>query len=79
MGLVENCRALFVVTKGGIYSRGPQQREDFLEPYLKAIFGFVGIRDTTFVTAEGLAIDAEIRKEAVAAAKASLNELAMKW
>lgn len=77
--MVKNKKILFIVTKGGIYSKGPQQSQDFLEPYLKEIFSFIGITDSSFVTAEGLAIDQQTRKKAVAKATASLAELAHGW
>jgi FMN-dependent NADH-azoreductase len=33
----------------------PQEANDFQEPYLRAILGFIGIKDIAIVRAEGLA------------------------
>jgi len=79
VGLVHGKRLLLILTMGGIYSRGIQIEEDFLEPYLRAIFSFIGITDITTVRVEGLAIDSETRKKAVAGATAELKELSKNW
>ena len=42
---------------------------DHQESYLRTIFGFLGITDIRFVRAEGLAIDADARAEAISAAE----------
>jgi Flavodoxin-like fold len=41
---------------GGIYSDGPAVATDFQEPYLRFMFGFLGLDDVTFVHVEGLKI-----------------------
>lgn len=61
------------IASGGIYSSGPAQALDFVEPYLRAVLGFIGLTDVTVVRAEGQAIpDARepSRREALAAAEA---------
>jgi FMN-dependent NADH-azoreductase len=49
---------------------------DFQEPYLRHMFGFMGIDDIAFVRAEGLAVSPEQRaaslQEALAAIEARL-------
>ena len=47
---------------------------NFVEPYLRQVFGFFGIDDVSFVTAEGLAISPEMRSQAMAAAHAVISE-----
>ncbi len=43
-------------SRGGLYAPGmPQQANDFQETYLRAILGFIGIKDIEVVRAEGIA------------------------
>jgi FMN-dependent NADH-azoreductase len=53
-GLLTGKKATFLVATGGIYELGtPAGAYNFIEPYLKTVFGFLGVTDTTFVTAGG--------------------------
>lgn len=47
-------KAIVFVASGGIYSEGPGQAMDFLEPHMRWLLRFIGITDVTFVRAEGL-------------------------
>jgi FMN-dependent NADH-azoreductase len=53
---------------------------DFQEPYLRQLFGFLGVTDIEFVRAEGLAVSPEQREasmtEALASIRAPLAEAA---
>jgi FMN-dependent NADH-azoreductase len=63
--------------RGGLYSPGnPAAAIDFQEPYLKAVFGFVGITDVRFVRAEGVGLGPESRAAAIAAALAVAHDVA---
>jgi FMN-dependent NADH-azoreductase len=43
-----------VLASGGVYEPGtPMEAMNFAEPYLRAIFAFIGITDVTFVRAGG--------------------------
>jgi FMN-dependent NADH-azoreductase len=42
---------------------------NFVEPYLRQVFGFLGIDDIEFVSAEGLSISPEHRANALDAAQ----------
>ena len=53
-GLAKNKKMLVFTSRGGQYSTAETKSLDFQEPYLRAIFGFVGITDITFVKAEGM-------------------------
>lgn len=55
-GLVNGKKVYLVIASGGIYSEGPMQAYDFIEPYLRALLGFVGMTDVTVLRAEGTAI-----------------------
>jgi FMN-dependent NADH-azoreductase len=68
-GLAGGKRVVVASTRGGIHSGAPS---DFVEPYLRQVFGFLGITDIEFVTAEGLAYSPEHRATAMASALASL-------
>ena len=53
-GLLLGKKATFVVATGGIYDARTQRASfNFVEPYLKSVFGFLGVKDTTFLTAGG--------------------------
>jgi FMN-dependent NADH-azoreductase len=45
---------------------------DFQEPYLRFVFGFLGIGDVEFVRAEGLAVSPEQRAQAMTDAHAAI-------
>ena len=52
-GLLGNTRVFVVTARGGAYEKGtPSERLDFQEPYLRHIFGFIGVADVTFIHAE---------------------------
>jgi FMN-dependent NADH-azoreductase len=55
VGLLKGKKITFLVASGGIYSKGtPMASYDFVEPYLRALFGFLGINDLDFVVAGGV-------------------------
>jgi len=55
-GLLKGKKATVLIASGGVYSEGSHAAHlNFVEPYLKAIFGFVGITNVRFVTASGAA------------------------
>jgi FMN-dependent NADH-azoreductase len=69
VGLIHGKRMICVTTRGGDYSeRSPFHAFDFQEPYLRAIFGFVGITDMHFINAQPMDITRELRDAAIAAA-----------
>ena len=44
----------FIIATGGIYDAETQMRSfNFVEPYLRSVFGFLGVTDATFLTAGG--------------------------
>lgn len=65
VGLAGGKRVIVAVSSGGVHAHNVS---DDVAPYLKLIFGFVGIPDVTFVRAEGLAISPERRQQALNAA-----------
>lgn len=65
-------RVVAMVASGGIYSEGPGAAMDFVVPYLKTVFGLIGVTDIDVVRAEGSAFRnaAEVRDKAVLSATA---------
>jgi len=55
-GLLRNKKATFLVASGGVYEQGtPMAAMNFVEPYLRSIFAFIGVTDVTFINAGGTA------------------------
>lgn len=53
-GLLKGKKATIVIASGGVYELGtPAGAMNFVEPYLKAVLGFLGITEIKFVTASG--------------------------
>lgn len=71
VGLAGGKRVIVAGASGGIYTGTPI---DFVEPYLKQVFGFLGITDVEFVHAEGVAYSAQHREDAIQGALARLPQ-----
>ena len=55
-GLLTGKKATFIVATGGIYDAQTQMASfNFVEPYLRSVFGFLGVTDAKFLTAGGTA------------------------
>ncbi|AXC13651.1 FMN-dependent NADH-azoreductase [Acidisarcina polymorpha] len=53
-GLIIDKKATFIIATGGIYDAQTQMASfNFVEPYLRSLFGFLGLTDVTFLTAGG--------------------------
>jgi FMN-dependent NADH-azoreductase len=53
-GLLIDKKATFIIATGGIYDAQTQMASfNFVEPYLRSLFGFLGLTDATFLTAGG--------------------------
>jgi|SRR5687768_442001 len=77
-GLVKGKKMICVTSRGGDYSPNtPMHTLDFVEPYLRAIFNFVGITDITFINAQPMDISLEARRSAMQKAIANAREMAM--
>ena len=74
-GLLGGKRVIVIESRGGLYSEGPAKVIDFQEPYLRHLFGFVGITDVTFVHAEKLGFGPDAREQALAAARAQIDQV----
>jgi FMN-dependent NADH-azoreductase len=69
-GLAGGKRLIVASTRGGVHPA--DSGRDFVEPYLRFVFAFLGIDDIEFVTAEGLNLGAERREAGMRAALASI-------
>lgn len=53
-GLLIGKRVTFIIATGGIYDAQTKMASfNFVEPYLRSLFGFLGLTDVTFLTAGG--------------------------
>lgn len=53
-GLLRNKKATFFIASGGVYDQGtPMAVMNFVEPYLRSLFGFIGVTDVSFINAGG--------------------------
>ena len=56
-GLIVGKKATFIIATGGIYDAKTQMASfNFVEPYLRSVFGFLGVTDATFLTAGGTGV-----------------------
>ena len=69
-GLAGGKQVIVAVGRGGVYEAGSPA--EFGESYLKFVLGFLGIRDLSFVRAEGLAFSAQHREAGLSAARAAI-------
>lgn len=53
IGLLKNTTATIITTKGGVYHGTAWSHNDFQEPYLKAILGYMGIKTKAAFSLEG--------------------------
>ena len=66
VGLVQGRSMVAITSRGSDYSEAsPYRAYDFVEPYLRSIFGFVGITDLQFINAQPMDVMPELRKTAM--------------
>ena len=70
-GLAGGKKIIVAGTYGGFHPAGGPS--NFIEPYLRFLFSFLGVRDVSFVTAEGLGVSAEQRTSSMEAAHAAIE------
>jgi len=75
-GLAGGKRVIVASSRGGFYGEGTAGAVmDFQENYLRAVLGFLGITDVEFVRAEGVAVSAEHKQQALATAHDAIGTL----
>lgn len=76
-GLLKNKKVFVVTARGGVYTGdSPFKPYDFQEPYLRAILGFNGLTDVTFIHTEAQRMNPEAAEAALAKARTTARELA---
>jgi FMN-dependent NADH-azoreductase len=77
-GLVKNKKMVVITSRGGDYSQdSPVHNFDFQEPYLRTVFGFVGITDITFIIAQPMdALGLEVQVKKIEEAKSIARKIA---
>lgn len=75
-GLLKGKKVFVVTARGGQYSGdSPARAYDFQEPYLRAVLGFLGLDDVTFLHLEGLKISPEAAANGLVRARAAIKAL----
>ena len=74
-GLIKDKKMIVIATRGGQYT-GDAKMFDFQEPYLRAIFGFVGISNIEFIKAEPMDLSQELQKQKLQEAKNAADKAA---
>jgi FMN-dependent NADH-azoreductase len=76
-GLITGKRAILVVASGGVYSEGPLAAINHFEPHLRAVLGFLGIKNIETVAIEGVGKGAEAVENALNGARTKVGNLAL--
>ncbi len=75
-GLAGNKRVIVAMSRGGFYGEGtPSAVGEHLETYLRWVFGFIGIANPEFISADGVQTGPEQREKAVATALQAASRL----
>jgi FMN-dependent NADH-azoreductase len=73
-GLVQNKKMTIITARGGAYAEGtPAHAYDLQTPYLRLIFGFMGITDIEFIHADSINLGDEARSLAIANAQSAIK------
>jgi FMN-dependent NADH-azoreductase len=75
-GLAGNKRVIVAISRGGFYGAGtPTAIGEHLETYLRWVFGFIGVTNLEFISADGIQVGPEHREKAVADALKAADNL----
>src|SRR3954471_9467676 len=75
-GLAGNKRVIVAISRGGFYGAGtPAAVGEHLETYLRWVFGFIGVTNTEFISADGIQVGPDHREKAVAGALQAASNL----
>jgi FMN-dependent NADH-azoreductase len=75
-GLLKGKRAVLVVSRGGVYTKGPMLKMEFQESYLRGVLGFLGITDVETIRVEGVAMGEAAARDSFERATAQASALA---
>ena len=75
-GLAGNKRVIIAVSRGGFYGTDtPYAVGEHLETYLRWVFGFIGVTNLEFISADGVQVGPEHREKALAGALQAATNL----
>ncbi|WGR91796.1 FMN-dependent NADH-azoreductase [Bradyrhizobium sp. ISRA443] len=75
-GLAGNKRVVIAISRGGYYGAGtPMAALEHLESYLRGVFGFIGVTNLEFISADGIQVGPDHRERAVAGALQAASSL----
>ena len=75
-GLAGNKRVIVAISRGGFYGPGtPAVALEHLESYLRGVFGFIGVTELEFISADGIQVGPEYREKALASALQAVTGL----
>jgi FMN-dependent NADH-azoreductase len=74
-GLLTGKRLVLVLASKGVYTTGPMQAWDHLEPALRTNLGFLGLTDVEIVRIEGVGSSEEATAQALATATVRVREV----
>lgn len=77
-GLIKDKKMVVISSRGGNYVSDQTKGFDFQEPYLRTIFGFIGITDMSFVIAQPMDMGIEIQQQKIKEAIEVAKQLALK-
>ena len=76
-GLVKDKKMVIITSRGGDYSTDNFRKFDLQEPYLRTVFGFVGIANITFINAEPMdAMGPEVQDSKIKETQAKAKKIA---
>lgn len=75
VGLLRGQKVYVFTSRGGVYTQGPAMSLNFHETYLRAMLGFIGLTDVTFIHTEGLALGDAAAANALAQSRRAIDEL----
>lgn len=77
-GLAKNKKMVVITSRGGEYVSEAGRKFDHQEPYLRTVFGFVGITDIIFINAQPMDMGPQIQEEKLKEAARAARELSAK-
>lgn len=79
-GLLTNKKMLIVTTRGNSYTKDSYLASyDFQEPYLRAVFSFIGVTDITFLYAENLNEGEQARQQSLSQVRHVMQQMTTNW
>lgn len=75
-GLAGDKRVIVAISRGGFYGADtPAAAGEHLETYLRWVFGFIGIKNPEFISADGIQVGPDHREKAVSGALKAAGDL----